>query len=162
VTMDAAARKAALRLLTYGVAVVTAREGDTAVGATVTWLAQASFEPPMITVALKRDSRLARAVRAAGAFAACLLDDTQREIAQVFFKTPALADGTLGGERVTTGAASGAPILTSAPAWIECRVVATLDQPDHPVVLGEVVAAGAPRPNAVPLALRMTGWTYGG
>jgi flavin reductase (DIM6/NTAB) family NADH-FMN oxidoreductase RutF len=162
VSLDPAARSAALRLFTYGLAVVTAREGAGAVGATVTWLSQASFEPPMITVALKRDSRLARAVEAAGRFAVSVLDDGQKAIAQAFFKTPALEGDRLGGEPVVTGAATGAPILAAAPAWLECRVLATLAEPDHPVVLGEVLGAGAPRPEARPLVLRDTGWRYGG
>ena len=160
--MDADARKAALRMITYGLAVVTAREGTTAVGATVTWLSQASFEPPMITVALKRDSRLCKAVTAVGLFAVSMLADDQKELAQTFFKTPELEGGTLGGEAVTSGAQTGAPILASAPAWLECRVVDRFEQPDHPVVLAEVINAGAPKPDASPLELRPTGWSYGG
>ncbi len=163
-SLDQDAKKTALRMITYGAAVATATDGETAVGATVTWLAQASFDPPMLTVALKHDSRLGNAAQAAGQLAISFLHDGQKDVAGTFFKAQELAAGaaTLGGEAVSAGELTGAPILASAPSWIECKVVDRFEQPDHPVLLCEVIAAGTRDPEAKPLELRPHGWTYGG
>ncbi len=51
--MDEAAKKAILRHFPYGLYVVTvAHDGDQH-GMTANWLTQASFEPPMIVVAIE-------------------------------------------------------------------------------------------------------------
>ena len=156
-------RRAALRLLTYGCAVVTAVEPPAGgVGATITWLSQCSFEPPLLMAALRRDSRLALATATAGAFAVNILDHGQREVAKAFFKVPEMREGRLAGHRVTPGAATGAPLLAGVPAWLECRVTDWVDRGDHRVVVAAIVAAGAPNPDALPLELRPTGWSYGG
>lgn len=162
--LDPDAKKTALRMITYGAAIATATDGDTAVGATVTWLSQASFDPPMLTVALKRDSRLGNAVQASGQLALSFLHDGQAGVAGTFFKAQELAAGDtmLGGEAITAGEQTGAPILDRAPSWVECRVIDRFEQPDHPVVLCEVIAAGARDVAAKPLELRPNRWTYGG
>ncbi|MHC5021419.1 MAG: flavin reductase family protein [Planctomycetota bacterium] len=162
--LDPDAKKTALRMITYGAAIATATESGQAVGATVTWLSQASFEPPMITVALKRDSRLGNAVQAAGTLALSFLHEGQAATAGTFFKAQEVAADAaeMGGEAVSPGAETGAPILESAPSWIECKVIDRFEQPDHPVVLCEVIAAGARDADAKPLELRPNGWNYGG
>lgn len=45
------AKKHTLRLLHHNVAILSSGKGDKAVGATVTWFTQSSFEPPYITMA---------------------------------------------------------------------------------------------------------------
>ena len=48
---------------------------------------------------------------------------------------------TIGGEKFRTGA-NGAPILEAGRAWVECKLVETLEQGDHSIFLGQVVDAG--------------------
>ena len=50
--MDAALKKSALRLFTYGLYAVTAKHGDEVSAMTVNWISQASFDPPMIMLAV--------------------------------------------------------------------------------------------------------------
>ncbi|MET0851239.1 MAG: flavin reductase family protein, partial [Candidatus Rokuibacteriota bacterium] len=38
--------------------------------------------------------------------------------------------------------ATGSPILASTPAYVECRLVETVEKGDHSVFIGEVVEAG--------------------
>ena len=47
----------------------------------------------------------------------------------------------LGHEPFRAGS-TGAPILTNTPAYIECRLVGTVEKGDHSVFVGEVVDAG--------------------
>src|SRR5215210_8748714 len=79
--MDEVAKKAVLRLFPYGLYAVTAADGTTASGMTANWLTQASFEPPLVAVAIENDARTLALVRAAGHFAVNVLATGQRELA---------------------------------------------------------------------------------
>ena len=60
------------------------------------------------------------------------------------------------------GSATGAPLLTDAPAWIETRVRDRVERGDHTVFVCEVVGAGLKTPDFAPLLLSSTPWNYGG
>ena len=62
-------RKKALRQMTYGLYVVTSMADDVVGASTVNWLSQASFDPPLVMVAVKGDSGLHSAVEKSGTFA---------------------------------------------------------------------------------------------
>jgi len=139
--MDADAKKTALRMIPYGIYVLTAedRDGNTA-AATVNWVTQTSFDPPLIAVAVKADSGACAIVKSSGHFALNMLGKGQQGAAFAFFK-PARRDGdTLSGEPIRTGT-TGAPILTNAPASVECRVAEIVERGDHHIVVAEVVDA---------------------
>jgi flavin reductase (DIM6/NTAB) family NADH-FMN oxidoreductase RutF len=160
--MDPAVKRQALRLLTYGLYVVTARaDGELAAG-TVNWLTQCSFAPPLVAVGVKEDSHLGPLISRAGAFAVNILGADQRGLAQDFFRPTRLEDGRLNGHAFAPGPATGAPVLEEVPAWFEARVVETVRRGDHALVVGEVVEAGVRDGSARPLEMWDTGWFYGG
>ncbi len=140
--MDEAAKKTALRMIPYGIYVLTARGADGAVAAaTVNWVTQSSFKPPLVAVAIKADSSAHALVKATKAFALNVLGKGQQKLAFAFFK-PAVVEGqTISGEPFRSGA-TGAPLLESATAFVECRVVNALEGGDHTLFLAEVVEAG--------------------
>jgi flavin reductase (DIM6/NTAB) family NADH-FMN oxidoreductase RutF len=82
--MDPAIKKKTLRLFTYGLYVVTTRTGDDTGAFTANWVVQASFEPPMLAVAMEQDAHSLGVVRAAGSFAVNVLESGQRELAGQF------------------------------------------------------------------------------
>jgi flavin reductase (DIM6/NTAB) family NADH-FMN oxidoreductase RutF len=156
-------RSDALRLLSNGVYLLTACVGDTAHAVTVTWVSQVSIQPPLVLVALRRNSRLAGAVRQARRFALNVLGAGQEATAEKFFThTTASAEALeLGGYGFRPSPAH-CPLLLDALAWIECRVAAEPASPgDHSLVLGEVSGTGIRRPGQ-PLVLADTPWSYGG
>jgi flavin reductase (DIM6/NTAB) family NADH-FMN oxidoreductase RutF len=53
--MDLLVKKQSLRLLTYGLYVVTAGDGKDVAAGSINWLSQASFEPPLVMVAVKSE-----------------------------------------------------------------------------------------------------------
>jgi flavin reductase (DIM6/NTAB) family NADH-FMN oxidoreductase RutF len=140
--MDEAAKKTALRMIPYGIYVLTAQSpsGETA-AATVNWVTQASFKPPLVAVAVKADSGAHAIVKTTGAFALNVLGKGQQQLAFSFFK-PAVREGTtISGEPFRTGV-TGAPLLASATAFVECRVLDAVERGDHTVFVAEVVEAG--------------------
>jgi flavin reductase (DIM6/NTAB) family NADH-FMN oxidoreductase RutF len=167
--MNADAKKAALRAIPYGLYVLTADGGaGNIAAATVNWVTQASFAPPLVAVGVKADSHARTAIGAAGTFALNVLGKDQAGVAYAFFKPTVVGEGTLSGQPYTTGA-TGAPILTEATCAIECTVTTIVEEGDHHVVIGEVVEAhvfkpATGRPDAATLELKDLGDNvfYGG
>ena len=54
--MDEKAKKQALLMIPYGLFVLGAAHGGTSTAATVNWVTQASFNPPLVVVGIKNDS----------------------------------------------------------------------------------------------------------
>ena len=53
--MDPKTKQKVLRLLTNGMYILTSRSAKSFGAATVTWVSQASFKPPLLMVALRKD-----------------------------------------------------------------------------------------------------------
>jgi flavin reductase (DIM6/NTAB) family NADH-FMN oxidoreductase RutF len=167
--MDAQTKKTALRMIPYGLYVLTGEAPDGRVAAaTVNWVTQASFDPPLVAVGVKKDSGAHGIVKEARAFALNVLGKGQQGLAFKFFKSLAREGDTIGGEKFARGT-SGAPLLASTSAAIECKLVETIERGDHSIFLGEVVdariqSAPAGRPDDATLVLKDLGETtfYGG
>src|SRR5438132_2850630 len=114
-------------MIPYGLYVLTAGTKDGRVAAaTVNWVTQASFTPPLVAVGVKADSGAHAVIKEANAFALNVLGKGQQAMAFTFFKPAERQGSTISGEPYRPGA-TGAPILVNAPAFVECRVVATVE-----------------------------------
>lgn len=148
-------------MLTNGMYVMTSRSSDHFGAATVTWVSQASFKPPLIMAAVRRNSNVFTCMAESGVAAIHIVGLDQRDVAQKFFSPTAARDGRINGEPFTEGVTS-APILTNVPAYVECRVVQILDGVgDHAVVILEAVEARC-REEVQPLTIAASPWEYGG
>ena len=147
-------------MLTYGLYVVTARDGERVGAGTITWLSQSSFEPPLVMIGVQRESTLNEVIVASRAFAVHILGKSQKKLATAFFKTAAVQGDQLSGFSFAAGV-TGAPVLADVPAWFECRVTDQIDRGDHTVFVAEVVDAGVRREEE-PLTLKDAGFNYGG
>lgn len=138
--MDADAKKTALRMIPYGLYVLTAEKDGEIAAATVNWVTQTAFEPPLVVVGVKADSGAHELVKQAGAFALNILGKGQQGPAFAFFK-PVEKDGDkINGEAHSAGS-TGAPVLHSVPAYVECTVEQTVENGDHSIFIGKVVNA---------------------
>jgi flavin reductase (DIM6/NTAB) family NADH-FMN oxidoreductase RutF len=139
--MDQNMKKTALRMIPYGLYVLTAESASGAAAATVNWVTQASFAPPLVAVGVKTDSHAHAVIKESNAFALNVLGKGQQAMAYTFFKPAERQGSTISGEPFRAGT-TGSPILTNAPAYVECRLVASVEKGDHSVFVGEVVEAG--------------------
>ena len=121
---------------------MTAEDKDGRISAaTVNWVTQASFKPPLVAVGVKTDSQIHDIIKTAGNFALNVLGNGQQGTAYSFFK-PAERDGQkISGEPFRAGS-TGAPVLENTPAFVECRLVTTVEEGDHSIFVGEVVDEG--------------------
>ena len=152
-------RQQSLRMFSYGVYILSSVNEDEYCVSTITWVSQASFEPPMISVCIKRKSASYEIVKKRGEFILHLLGDNQKELASTFFKPTIFESEKLNGEEFSLE--NNLPLLKDVPAYIQCKVVEILENGDHPLFLAEVVDAKINN-DSNPLELRRTGWTYGG
>jgi flavin reductase (DIM6/NTAB) family NADH-FMN oxidoreductase RutF len=143
--MDADSKKTALRMIPYGLYVLTAETGEGIAAATVNWVTQTSFVPPLVAVALKADSGSHDAARSAGKFALNMLGKGQQGPAFTFFKPPVQDGDMISGQPFKRGS-TGAPLLTDCPAAIECKLLQVIEQGDHHIFLAEVVDAHILKP----------------
>ena len=152
-------RKEVLGMMTYGVYVLTTKVKDKYSAATVTWVSQASFDPPMISVCLKRNSGAYSLVKEKKEFILHMLSEEQKDVASNFFTSTELEDDKLNGEAFKL--IDGLPVLNVAPSYVHCSVLEILEIGDHPLFLCEVESVNL-KNSVKPLELRRTGWKYGG
>jgi len=152
-------RQQSLRMFSYGVYILSSVNEDEYCVSTITWVSQASFEPPMISVCIKRNSSSYEIVKKRGEFILHLLGNNQKDLASTFFKPTIFENEKLNGQEFSLE--NNLPLLKDIPAYIQCKVIEILENGDHPLFLAEVVDAKINN-DSDPLELRKTGWTYGG
>lgn len=159
--LDRRVRRQTLRLLSNGVYVLTSRVGDRYGAATVTWVSQASFRPPLLMVAVRPQSSVFKCMSASRVAALHIVAHDQQELARRFFFPTAVGCGTINGEPFKEGRTT-APILVSFLAHVECRVEGLADgHGDHAVVVLRVVASEC-RKALRPLTIADSPWEYSG
>ena len=114
---------------------------DRILAATVNRVTHASFKQPLVAVGVKTDSQIHDIIKTAGNFALNVLGKRQQGTAYAFFK-PAERDGQkISGEPFHAGSTE-APVLEKTPAFVECRLVTTVEEGDHSIFVRDVVVAG--------------------
>jgi flavin reductase (DIM6/NTAB) family NADH-FMN oxidoreductase RutF len=138
-----------LRHFPAGVTIVTLRAGERVHGLTVSAFASVSPEPPLVAVVVDhRHNAAALLDDPRAVFGVNFLGEEQMELSNRFAwvrDEDRFAAGTWG------EAATGAPVLAEAVAWLDCRVHSRLPAGTHTIYVGEVEAASVLRPESPPL-----------
>lgn len=159
--MDLKTKQKVLRLLTNGMYILTSRSREHFGAATITWVSQASFKPPLLMVALRKDGSAFQCVVESRTAVLHVLDCGQRDIAQKFFAATTESQGLLNGEPYFEGT-NGAPVLENLGAYLDCKALEILEKPgDHAIVVFEVLNAVL-RKDIDPLTVTGSPWQYGG
>lgn len=158
--MDDQAKKTALRMIPYGLQVLGVSDGNDMDVASINWTTQVSFQPPLVVIGVKKDSKPFGILKAGRKFALSFLESGQRDLAFAFFKSVTPENGKFGDYAYET-AETGCPIISDAASWVEAEVVSIDETGDHAAVVGRVVNAGV-KHEAKPLTLAEMGVNYGG
>lgn len=129
---------AALGRIPSGLFVVAWRDGGLDRAMLASWVMQAGFVPPAVSIAVAPSRDLMTAIDRGDAFAVSVLSEDQRPLLSRFGKPAADAFAGLDVARTPSGLA----VLAAAAAWLECRPAARVAQGDHAVVVAAVVAGG--------------------
>ncbi|MGW0533341.1 flavin reductase family protein [Streptomyces sp. NPDC003032] len=125
--------------LATGVVVLTCGGEADVQGVTVSTLALASVEPPIVSVALRRGSRGLRVLLGTSAFVVNVLGSGQEGLARHFAhrRRPTGVD-QLAPETWAGRTQDGVPVLRDAFGWLLCSVQRTVPVGDHELLLAGV------------------------
>jgi len=133
----------ALGRLSGGLYVVTARQGEgdgVRSGAMVaSWVSQASFDPPGITVAVARDRAIEALMQVGDRFVLNILgEQNHQQLLRHFLRRFPPGADRFAGVNLLEGAAAGGPVLGDALAFLGCRVAQRMEGPDHWIIYAVV------------------------
>lgn len=150
--------KAALGRIPSGLfAVGTVHEGRR-LGMLCSFVEQAGFEPPMISIALGVDRPLRRALEQGALFSINILGKEDKKLLAVF-ASGRVEDPFAEFELVPN--AHGVPQLADALAWLACRPCGSVAAGDHIVHVAEVLAGSLHREEGEPMIrVRKNGFGY--
>ncbi len=127
-----------------GVTVVTTRYGDEVAGMTANAVISLSLDPPLVAVCVGKEASMHDYLSRGACFAINILRSDQQDLSNRFAKPGPKDFSDLQVEQAETGA----PVLAEALAWLDCRLVQTVETGDHDLFLGEPLAGatgdGAP------------------
>lgn len=123
------------------------------------WVMQAGFAPPHVSIAVAPSRDLLAALEEGAACVVNVLADAQRQLVGRFAKPAAPGEDPFSGLGVTR-TPRGAAALADAAAWLECAPVSRADAGDHVVVVARVSAAGGAVDRQPLVHLRRNGLRY--
>ncbi|MCC7418835.1 MAG: flavin reductase [Planctomycetaceae bacterium] len=125
--------------------IVTAAHGGRRGGLVSTTVVSASIVPdlPRILVAIAHQHATASLIEGSGGFVLHLVAPSQVDRVWTFgTQSSRDIDKFAGCDAILREGKTGAPILTDAPGWLECRVESRMETGDRTVYLAEVIDAG--------------------
>lgn len=144
------------RRLTTGVYVIGVAHAGRTNAFTAAWLTQVAFDPLLVALSVNASSASYPLLTGSGAFVVNVLRAGQIDLAARFGTHSGRDVDKIAGVRWRAGQ-FGAPVLSEAAAFLECRVTATIPAGDHVVVLGEALDGAVFADDAVPLRYDETG-----
>jgi flavin reductase (DIM6/NTAB) family NADH-FMN oxidoreductase RutF len=130
-----------------GVTIVTSIADGQPVGLTINSFTSVSLEPPLVLFCLHQRSGVREVLRGASAFVINILAEDQEHLSRAFATREPHSFTEIQSQRGVTGA----PIMSEALAYLDCRPVAEQNAGDHVIILGEVMDLGVLREESGPL-----------
>ena len=121
-----------------GCFVVTARHQGRSTGMLASWVQQAGFEPPAVTVAVKKGRPIQELIEASGHFVLNLVPEDRGPMFQQFGKGCRPDENAFEGLLIREEP-EGIAIETCA-GYLGCRVMTHADSGDHRIYVGEVIS----------------------
>ena len=128
----------AIGRLSGGLYIITATRGDVSSAMLASWVSQASFEPPGLTIAVAKDRAIESLMQVGDRFVLNILEEGKYQgLMRHFLKRFKPGADRFAGVKTQT-AANGSPILTDALAYLECEVLSRMECSDHWIVYSKV------------------------
>ena len=141
--------KQVMRRWASTVTVITTKVDDLIYGLTATAFSSLSAEPPEVYVSINKKTRTHPLIEKSGIFCVNFLTDDLKHVSDRFAgRHPDEERFKDIGHHV---AATGAPVLDGALAFLDCKVVRALDAGDHTIFIGEVQASAVQHDDKSPL-----------
>ncbi|MEH1912481.1 diflavin flavoprotein [Nostoc sp.] len=118
--------------------VLTAKEGDRSSAMLASWVAQASFSPPGLTIAVAKDRAVETLTHTGNKFVLNILKEGNHLGLMKHFLKPFGPGEDRFADVAAQETESGSPILTDALAYLECSVQNRMESGDHWLVYATV------------------------
>ena len=137
-TFDSQERRRIMGLFATGVTVVSTQHEEQTWGMTANAVTSLSLDPPLLLVAVQKESQTHAQLKAAGCFAVNILAADQEELSNRFaFKGPK----DFSGLDFTTDV-TGSPIIPDTLGYVDCNLKEIVPGGDHDIFIGEIVGGG--------------------
>lgn len=142
-----------------GIFILTVRHGDLETGMLASWVQQAGFEPPMVTVAVKQGRYVAQWLQDGAAFALNLVGAGETRFLKHFGRGFEPDQAAFEGLEVARTDAD-VPYLTEAAGYLACQPRQHLNSGDHCIFLAEVTAGAMLNDQEPMVHVRKSGLRY--
>ncbi len=150
--------RSVLRHYPSGVTIVAVKAGDQTHGLTVSAFASISPQPPLVMVIVDHRHRAYKLLEREGAvFSVNILRHDQVEMSNRFAWVKDEDRFAVGDWRT---AATGAPVLGDALAWMDCTIQGRYAAETNTIYVGEIQAAHVPHPDEPPLLYWNRGYRH--
>lgn len=138
-SLDPEQFRSSMRNWPAGVAIATAVRDGKPHGATVNSLTSISLEPALLSISLQKGTRIHETVVEAGHFGLTILSSQQAQLSDLFAGRKAGVEDRFA-DLETKTLLSGSPMITGGLAWLDCRVVQTVDAGKSTLFIAEALA----------------------
>jgi flavin reductase (DIM6/NTAB) family NADH-FMN oxidoreductase RutF len=142
-----------------GIFILTVGSGERATGMLASWVMQAGFEPPMVTIAVKKGRYIEDRITRGDPFILNLVAEKQFDLLKHFGKGFEPDQPAFEGLSIRH-CARAVPILTDCLGHLECEPVSHFDSGDHRIFLAKVVRGGLQGEAAPMVHIRKSGKNY--
>ncbi len=139
----------ALGRLSSGLYILTTQQGNLSSAMVASWVAQASFKPLGVSVAVAKDRAIESLLHVGDRFVLNVLEEGNYQGLMKHFlqRFPPGADRFQGVR--TYAANNGCPILADALAYMECEVTSRIESGDHWLIYSTVKVGRVSKPDAL-------------
>ena len=143
-----------------GIFILSVGTGPRATGMLASWVMQAGFEPPMVSVAVKLGRYVCDWLTEGQPFVLNVLPEGQKDLLRHFAKGFEPGEPAFEGLEVAL-CARGVPVLKDSLGHLECEPVSHTDSGDHRIFLAKVVRGKMMEGDAKPMVhIRNSGARY--
>ena len=141
---------AAIGRIPSGLFILTAAFEDRRGGMLVSWVQQACFKPPTISVSIAKGRPIMPLISDSRQFGLCQLAKGPSVILRKFMSAPDQGEDPFLGFDLRSDTVTNAPILSNVLSYMECELTCHMDvEGDHDIFVGRVCAGqfngGMPR-----------------
>jgi flavorubredoxin/flavin reductase (DIM6/NTAB) family NADH-FMN oxidoreductase RutF len=161
IRQDATPIELAVGRIVGSLSVVTVHHDDVSSAMLASWISQASFNPPGLTVAVAKDRAIESLLYPNSTFVLNLLEEGKHIALMKQFLKPFAPGEDRFADTETEPAHNGSPILKDALAYLECKVINRMDCGDHWLIYCTADAGNVLNPGGrTAVHFRQTGTHY--
>jgi flavin reductase (DIM6/NTAB) family NADH-FMN oxidoreductase RutF len=150
----------ALGRVPSGVFILTAGHGNDATAMMASWVQQAAFDLPAVSIAMAKGRSIADVIKSSKVLALSIVPEGDSSLMKRYARGVKPGEDPFAGVEIFS-TPGGVPAMKSALAWLECRLIHTCDfGGDHELLIAEVVAGNILHPGTAFMHQRGSGFHY--